>query len=266
MMNEIIRELNKMGIYAEVETKIDNGVTKVGLSLSREETARVRPCIWKDSFKGDTPLEIALDISEWFSDLDVPTFDPTISISKDFILDHLYIGLQRTSEEDIVKQPSEFEGIEEYLYVRIDDEASYKLKPELMEKVGITLFQAWNGAYDNTCGTSVIKTMAEEMGVPAEMFEGMPLQIIVTNRNKWRGASAVLNKEHLRAWLDERDIKNTKFFMLPSSIHEVILLPYDEDVDLEGLSAMVKEINATQVEPEERLADRAYVMEVEQWD
>lgn len=147
--------------------------------------------------------------------------------------------------------------------MRIDDEASYKLKPELMEKVGITLFQAWDNAYDNTCGTSVIKTMAEAMGVPAEMFEGMPLQIIVTNRNKWRGASSILNKAHLRAWLDERNIKDTKFFMLPSSIHEVILLPYDEDENLEGLSAMVREVNAAQVEPEEQLADRAYVVEVE---
>ena len=46
--------------------------------------------------------------------------------------------------------------------------------------------------------------------------------------------------------------------MLPSSIHEVIITPDRHQFSYEELSAMVKEINETQVEAEEVLSDHAY--------
>ncbi|MCC6095155.1 MAG: DUF5688 family protein, partial [Eubacterium sp.] len=48
------------------------------------------------------------------------------------------------------------------------------------------------------------------------------------------------------------------FFILPSSIHEVLLLKDDGKVDFRELEAMVSEINRTQVSPEERLSDFVY--------
>ena len=49
------------------------------------------------------------------------------------------------------------------------------------------------------------------------------------------------------------------FFVLPSSIHEVILLP-ERDVrgKVEELEAMVRNINRSDVQPEERLSDSVY--------
>lgn len=48
------------------------------------------------------------------------------------------------------------------------------------------------------------------------------------------------------------------FYILPSSIHELILLKDDNNMDLRSLEAMVAEVNATQVSPEERLSDNVY--------
>ena len=50
--------------------------------------------------------------------------------------------------------------------------------------------------------------------------------------------------------------------VLPSSIHEMLILPYDDSIDMDVMSEMVREINATQVSPEERLTDQAYLIEV----
>ena len=50
--------------------------------------------------------------------------------------------------------------------------------------------------------------------------------------------------------------------MLPSSIHEMLILPYNESINMDDLSFMVADVNATQVEPEERLTDRAYLIEL----
>lgn len=50
----------------------------------------------------------------------------------------------------------------------------------------------------------------------------------------------------------------SSLFVLPSSVHEVIILPDHDEYTLEGLSAMVKEINSREVETEEVLSDHAY--------
>ena len=49
------------------------------------------------------------------------------------------------------------------------------------------------------------------------------------------------------------------FFVIPSSIHEVLVMPKGfGGNDLESLTAMVREVNATAVVPEEQLADVAF--------
>lgn len=50
--------------------------------------------------------------------------------------------------------------------------------------------------------------------------------------------------------------------MLPSSIHEVLIIPYSSLFNLDDLTEMVKEVNATQVEAYEQLADRAYKLTI----
>jgi hypothetical protein len=47
-------------------------------------------------------------------------------------------------------------------------------------------------------------------------------------------------------------------FILPSSVHEVILLPDDAGTEKEALLDMVMEINRTQVAESEVLADSIY--------
>jgi len=83
---------------------------------------------------------------------------------------------------------------------------------------------------------------------------------IVSNSSYVKGASSILNREALSEYA--RELGVNKIVVLPSSIHEMIIMPFNSSVNLDNLSAMVKEINETQVLPEERLTDRAYVLEV----
>ena len=48
------------------------------------------------------------------------------------------------------------------------------------------------------------------------------------------------------------------FFILPSSIHELLVVPKQDGMDYSSLEAMVQEVNATQVAPEEKLSDHVY--------
>ena len=48
------------------------------------------------------------------------------------------------------------------------------------------------------------------------------------------------------------------YYILPSSIHEQLVVPDDGNMSSVDLGNMVREVNATQVSPEERLSDEVY--------
>ena len=48
------------------------------------------------------------------------------------------------------------------------------------------------------------------------------------------------------------------FYILPSSIHEILIVPDNGKMGLSDLENMVKEVNATQVAPEDKLTDNVY--------
>ena len=52
---------------------------------------------------------------------------------------------------------------------------------------------------------------------------------------------------------------DSDIYILPSSIHETLLIPADGEKDAEELKDMVRTINATEVSPEEVLSDNVYV-------
>ena len=69
------------------------------------------------------------------------------------------------------------------------------------------------------------------------------------------GAGAIGHPDFME---DAAVVMRGSFYVLPSSIHEVLLLPDDGKVDHKELLAMVKGINATMVSPEDRLTDNVY--------
>lgn len=78
---------------------------------------------------------------------------------------------------------------------------------------------------------------------------------VLSNKEKLFGAAAMLYPDLLKNFAIAC---GKDFYILPSSIHEVILVPEFESSDLESLSEMVREINGISVAKEEVLSDHAY--------
>lgn len=92
-----------------------------------------------------------------------------------------------------------------------------------------------------------------------EMFDMMgvdqtPLTVI-TNDQKMNGASALFYPDTMDQIAQKLE---GDFFILPSSVHEVLALPDDGQQSVQVLKDMVTEINATQVAPNDRLTDQVY--------
>ena len=75
----------------------------------------------------------------------------------------------------------------------------------------------------------------------------------LTNAQKMNGASLLL-QEDIRKQIGE--CLGSDYFVLPSSIHEVLILPDNGLFEVPELNAMVKEVNGTQVERQEQLSDK----------
>lgn len=87
---------------------------------------------------------------------------------------------------------------------------------------------------------------------------------VLTNRLRSYGASAIFYPDCLEKI--GRFLKQG-FFIIPSSVHEVIILKESTQRELEEnkvyLSGLVREINATHVHPEEVLSNRVYYYDPE---
>ena len=79
---------------------------------------------------------------------------------------------------------------------------------------------------------------------------------ILTNRCRRFGAAEILDRKTLRMVADQ---VGDGFIVLPSSLHETIVMPSREESEYKRLADMVREVNDTQVDAEERLSYHVYV-------
>ena len=269
----IITELQNRGYNAEAQTNIKNGVPFEGIKIMTD--SNIVPIIYTDDILRraeeenrdlDEVVEAVIRIYEANRSVD---FDVNELFDREFILSNIFIGVQRKGNEKLIKRDCELDGIESYLYIRgaktESDTYFIKLNVGLLEKVDITEEEAWERAQYNTNEETNIQSMAEVMAemygmeYSEEMEERTPFYVI-SNSCKTRGASAILNKEALAQFGKKHNV--SKVIVLPSSVHEMLLIPYERGMDLEEYSTMVSEVNATEVNLEERLTDRAYIVTV----
>lgn len=88
----------------------------------------------------------------------------------------------------------------------------------------------------------------------AELESTKPLYVL-TNKKGIDGAVSMIYPGLLK---DFADRISSGFYIIPSSVHEVLLLPSENTEDRENLKDMVKEINDTQMEAEEILSYSMY--------
>ena len=104
--------------------------------------------------------------------------------------------------------------------------------------------------------------MAEMMGPETAQMLGIALvdpedemMFVASNPNKLNGAAVLTYPGFLEQAAEQL---GGDFYVLPSSIHEIILLPERGDMCPRELENMVQEVNATQVAPEDKLSDNVY--------
>lgn len=101
---------------------------------------------------------------------------------------------------------------------------------------------------------SMRELIAEMTGIVVREDEATPMYVL-TNQEKRFGASAMLYSERIGRLADRF---GCDLLILPSSVHEVLLVPDDHVREYAFYRQMVEEVNRTQVEPEEVLSYGLY--------
>lgn len=121
---------------------------------------------------------------------------------------------------------------------------------ELLKQAMLNMKQ---GGYKVEKILNVLLNALPDIEVPEDVADEGCAMIVLTNKAMNQGAVAILDKEILKEIAGEQSM-----YILPASIHEVILLPEREGVEKEKMDAMVQQVNVESVLPEERLSNHAY--------
>lgn len=142
--------------------------------------------------------------------------------------------------------------------------ATMAIRNDHLELWGVEKEELYRQASENTSRflpddfssmSAVIEELTEESEAHISFEDKEEEMYVLSNRIHSYGAAAILysgRMEGIGMYL------KSNYYVLPSSVHEVIVVPEKAAVEKEELSAMVAEINRTQVEAEEVLSDHAY--------
>jgi len=153
-------------------------------------------------------------------------------------------------------------------HILLDEEGSMSvpITNSLAEKWGVTAEELYEISISNMSTVNpssfrgINEVMAEMTGMSVEELEllGEEKMFVLSNRNKSFGAVALLDKEMMKHITD----RFGSVYMLPSSVHEFLIIMIDENMNVSDLRAMVHEVN-DQVSLEERLSENVYILTIE---
>ena len=139
--------------------------------------------------------------------------------------------------------------------------AKIRVNHRLMELWGIKEEELYEAAIENLKSEPYqIQPMSKLFGTGVKFPEDMPEEYVLSNIRFCYGAAEMLREDILEKF--SRKIGGN-FYILPSSVHELILVPESAYICTEYLREMVKEVNESVLIKEEWLSEDVYYYDSE---
>lgn len=186
----------------------------------------------------------------------LPSFDEDLIYNFDKVVDKIVpvvVNGEKNEWLDSRNIPSRCiaDGLRVYLKVNLEsvDEgiSSIKVSNHMLENWGVTFEAALDIAKSNI--EPSFKSMGEILGI-----EGIDPFYVLTTTDKICGAAAVLDEVAMDIIYNELG----EYYVLPSSIHEVLVLPKEGAPEPQMLRDMIQGINKTEVSSEDYLSNYLY--------
>ena len=284
------RKMVKMEQMAKaVEELIKESGIKVNISFKRvwknnielnalfiaQEGRRITPTVY---FNEQETKEQLADRVKNALEMEVPEVDISNIFTKKYFNEHLRprliadneVNRKGLEESGITYIPYEALGLLITFEVTLDGfkdgGASIQLNREHIEKVGMSKEDVFDRAKKNIGEEMEVLSMRDmllrTMNLPEEKTEDIlpmdDIMYVLTTHDRRYGAACLLSENSIG--LITKTIGTSEFYILPSSVHEVIIIRKSDVVESDELLNMVISVNASEVEPEERLADAVFAV------
>ncbi len=264
-----VNEVNKLNeSYEAITVTPEDSNIGVNMSIQKFYDAM------QDGTSYDDVVDKAVDVIskgiEQRPDIDVAALTDYSQMKEKLAMEVVSAEANKEMLENVPHQNMEDMAVV-YRFILSSDEdgrASILVTNQILETMGVTPEQLHADAIENAPQIKpaeikgMSEVMAEMMGVEqAEMMGLVPMNpedeqmFVATVPDKVHGAGVLAYQD----FMDKAAEKvGGDFFILPSSIHEILIVPDNGKMDLKELEAMVKEVNATQVAPADKLTDSVY--------
>ena len=250
--NDVIRILNDEGYenVRIVESLKENGVVKVGVALKGNGNMETIMYIENTN---TNPREMAEEIKKMKKDNMEMDW-----LTKEYLLENVLeelLNKEKNLEKNIIKKDEE-NGLVKAFYIDTPIENGYmRVTDSMCEYLNVTRNKLYENARKNTENkeADVIdlgRYMEKMIGLP-EGAMGITGTYVVTNKEKVKGAVMILNTKVQNRLSEELG----EYYVLPSSRHEVIVVPKGDN---EYLRNMVREVNSKEVSEEDFLSNDVY--------
>ena len=152
------------------------------------------------------------------------------------------------------------------------DTSSILIRNSHMEHWGVTVNDLFEVASVNTPKllkseirnlADIVKELMEESALSPQLEEDENLledsrqypMYVLTNKIKLFGACCILYKNLLGEFANKLE---SDLYIIPSSIHEVLLVPKTIECDSEYLTDLIRQVNSTELDTQEVLSDHVY--------
>ncbi|MDR2045065.1 MAG: DUF5688 family protein [Clostridium sp.] len=271
--------LKKLGTEIQVEVREvykNNGLVLHGLMITKPGRNVARTIYLEDLlewYEQGTPLSVVIDKILSLYEEEVPGENVDMGFLKDFskVKEQIvYKIVNAEKNKDLLKRIPHICFLDlaicfSYFYV-------HKTLGNGMILVYNTHVEMWNTntaelfhlAQENTPRLSPpefrsVRQMMDSSAQSASKRESLPLEAmelrVLSNVQHSHGAACILYPGVLR---QISQFLSPDFFILPSSIHEVILLAAESEEGAESLRGAVREVNAARLEAEQILSDSVY--------
>ena len=266
-------------IHKEIK---NNGVTYIGLNI-KKKGLYVTPVIYlNDHFHqyktGKTTLMEIIDDVIKASKRKSPEVNKTLFLNYENVRKNIVYRLINTEmNKELLESIPHIEYLDLSIIFRCTLETEQQGSATIlihnvhMKLWDVTLDQLYQDAEENTKRIEgyEIQSMSEVLfGIMKEenpdvydndacmeQFEDSVPMYVLSNRKRIEGAACMLYPNLLKEFSDTID---SSFYIIPSSIHELLFLQTGNSEESEEIKNMIKEINDTQVNPEERLSYSVY--------
>lgn len=264
MNTERIAEIveKKTGRKASAVESVKNNSVKKGIAV-QTDNGGVMEVFYPEHISYETDEEIAEAIASEFKSSKKPEINAEKITERNYVLENVLphiVGTERN--EKFLEKFVTVQFLNLAVAFRVmcskDGSMMYLVQKDMMKDLGISVEELHQRAVENLQKrddveiTKLVEAIPELAG---EDLGNMPPVYVLTSKFKMYGANYILRNDVLKNMADKLQ---DDLYILPSSVHELIILPVSMGATEDELLEMVTDTNLCAVEDMDKLSDSVY--------